>query len=64
MAGDKGNPDSFKVRRAKVGGWRDYFDDEQVAAIDARVRASLSPIYGYDGSGARSDDPGKAAGSS
>ena len=25
--GDKANPNSFKVRRAKVGGYRDYFDD-------------------------------------
>ena len=25
-------PNSFKVRRAKVGGYRDYFDDAQVAA--------------------------------
>jgi hypothetical protein len=44
---DKENPDSFKVRRAKVGGYRDYFDDEEVARIDATVRAKLSPIYGY-----------------
>jgi hypothetical protein len=63
VAGDKGNPDSFKVRRAKVGGWRDYFDDAQVAAIDARVSESLSPIYGYDAHTAKSDDPGKATSS-
>ncbi len=59
VAGDPGNPDSFKVRRAKVGGWRDYFDDEQVAAIDARVEAELSPIYGYGPASAT--DPGRAA---
>jgi hypothetical protein len=45
--GDAGNPDSFKVRRAKVGGYRDYFDDEQIARIDELVRAKLAPIYGY-----------------
>jgi len=44
---DRANPDSFKVRRAKVGGYRDYFDDEQVVRIDELVRAKLSPIYGY-----------------
>jgi hypothetical protein len=44
---DKSNPDSFKVRRAKVGGYRDYFDDAQVAAIDTLVAARLSPLYGY-----------------
>jgi hypothetical protein len=44
---DRGNPDSYKVRRAKVGGYRDYFDDEQLARIDAVVQASLSPVFGY-----------------
>jgi hypothetical protein len=51
---DSANPDSYKVRRAKVGGYRDYFDDEEVARIDAMVRAKLSPVYGYgagEGSG-------------
>ena len=45
--GDSSNPDSFKVRRAKVGGYRDYFDDEQVARIDELVRSRLSPFFGY-----------------
>ena len=44
---DKSNPNSFKVRRAKVGGYRDYFDDRQVAAIDAQVHDRLAPLYGY-----------------
>jgi len=44
---DRGNPDSYKVRRAKVGGYRDYFDDEQLARIDALVQSSLSPVFGY-----------------
>jgi hypothetical protein len=44
---DKSNPDSFKVRRAKVGGYRDYFSDDEAARIDALVRDRLSPIYGY-----------------
>jgi hypothetical protein len=48
-AKDRSNPDSFKVRRAKVGGYRDYFDDAQIAAIDALVRERLAPLYGYDG---------------
>jgi hypothetical protein len=45
--GDQGNPESFKVRRAKVGGYRDYFDDTQVAEIDAMVRDRLIPAFGY-----------------
>jgi len=44
---DQDNPDSYKVRRAKVGGYRDYFDDEQIAAIDAMVADRLDPVYGY-----------------
>ena len=47
MPGDRGNPDSYKVRRAKVGGYRDYFDDDQIAAIDQLVRDTLDPVYGY-----------------
>jgi hypothetical protein len=46
-AKDSGNPDSFKVRRAKVGGYRDYFDDEQVTAIDELVNTRLSDVFGY-----------------
>ncbi|GAB5450876.1 MAG: sulfotransferase domain-containing protein [Halioglobus sp.] len=44
---DKDNPDSFKVRRAKVGGYRDYFTDQEVAAIDARLAETLNAMYEY-----------------
>jgi hypothetical protein len=44
---DKSNPDSYKVRRAKVGGYRDYFDEEQTTRIDELVRSKLSPSFGY-----------------
>ena len=47
MPRDRDNPDSYKVRRAKVGGYRDYFTDEEVAAIDARVKSELDPLFGY-----------------
>jgi hypothetical protein len=50
-AGDAGNPDSFKVRRAKVGGWRDYFDDDQLRALDDYVNDRLDPSYGYASGG-------------
>jgi hypothetical protein len=46
--GDQANPQSYKVRRAKVGGWRDYFDDQQVAAIDALL-ASGKPAHTASG---------------
>lgn len=48
IPGDKDNPDSYKVRRAKVGGYRDYFDDEQVRKIDSYIRAHLDPMFGYE----------------
>lgn len=45
--GDASNPDSYKVRRAKVGGYRDYFTEDEVARIDELVARTLSPAYGY-----------------
>lgn len=47
VAKDKGNPNSYKVRRAKVGGFKDYFDDAQVAEIEAMINSRLSPYFGY-----------------
>jgi hypothetical protein len=47
QAKDPANPNSYKVRKAKVGGYRDYFDDEQVAVIDALVNERLVPAFGY-----------------
>jgi Sulfotransferase domain len=44
---DRSNPDSYKVRRGKVGGYRDYFDDGQIARIDAIIGERLSPFFGY-----------------
>lgn len=44
---DKDNPNSYKVRRAKVGGYRDYFTDEEVEAIDARMADTLAPLFEY-----------------
>jgi hypothetical protein len=44
---DRDDPNTYKVRRAKVGGYRDYFDDEQVARIDELVNEKLSPAFGY-----------------
>ncbi len=44
---DESNPDSYKVRRGVVGGYRDYFEDDQLEQIDAYVRERLSPAFGY-----------------
>jgi hypothetical protein len=46
--GKKGDPNSYKVRRAKVGGYKDYFSDEEVTRIDALVATTLSPTFGYE----------------
>lgn len=53
---DKNNPNSFKVRRAKIGGYRDYFTDDEVNAIEARVEHELLPAFGYHPSELVSDN--------
>jgi len=54
---DRDNPNTYKVRRAKVGGYRDYFDDDQVTRIEALVNSTLSPYYGYHLPGTESAAP-------
>ena len=56
--GKKGDPNTYKVRRAKVDGYKDYFDDKQSAEIDELVRKELSPTYGYESP----PEPDRAAG--
>jgi hypothetical protein len=46
MIKDPNNPDAFKVRSGKVGGYRDYFNDQELEVID-RLIATLPPVYGY-----------------
>lgn len=48
---DRKDPNTYKVRRAKVGGYRDYFDDQQIEQIDALVDSDLAPFYGYGARG-------------
>ncbi len=45
-AGQVDDPESFKVRRGRIGGYRDYLSAEQVAWLDARV-AGMDAWYGY-----------------
>jgi hypothetical protein len=44
---DRNDPNTYKVRRAKVGGYKDYFNDQQVEAIEALVDATLLPLFDY-----------------
>jgi len=47
VPGDRKNPDSYKVRRGKVGGFKDYFDAQQVDNIEQLLQQTLLPVYGY-----------------
>lgn len=44
---DRKDPNTYKVRRAKVGGYLDDFTDEQTQRIDAMIRTELDPVFGY-----------------
>ncbi len=44
---DPANPDSYKVRRAKVGGYRDYLEDPKIERVDAFVESNLAAYFGY-----------------
>jgi hypothetical protein len=41
------DPSTFKVRRGKVGGYREDFDVAQVAELEALVRDNILPELGY-----------------
>ena len=45
--GDPADPQSYKVRSGKVGGYRDGLTAEQAAVLDAVVAAELCRFYGY-----------------
>jgi hypothetical protein len=61
-ATDSKNLNTYKVRRAKVGGYRDDFTPEQLAAIDAAVASTLAPVYGYGERHERGEAPPAAGG--
>ena len=46
-ARDVNQPDSFKVRKGAVGGYRAELPTGLIAAIDEVVRTTLNPVYGY-----------------
>lgn len=46
---DANDPDTFKVRRAKVGGYRDDLTPEQADWVTAEVRKHCDPRLGYGG---------------
>jgi hypothetical protein len=46
-AGDVHDPDTFKVREGKVGGYRQHLTPEQIEAIDRMVETELDPGFAY-----------------
>ncbi len=44
------DPNARKVRRGKIGGYRDYFTAEQLAHMDEMVNQRLDPALGYSDS--------------
>jgi Sulfotransferase domain len=47
-AGDVNDPDSYKVRRGKVGGYRDDLTPAQIDKLERKMAAGLSAFYGYE----------------
>jgi len=43
--GDRSDEESFKTRKGKVGGYREYLTADEIDAIDARIAANLSPFF-------------------
>ncbi len=44
----KGDPNAFKVRKGKVGGYKDYFDATTVRRLEQYCDLNLAIFYGYD----------------
>src|SRR5262245_43827241 len=44
---DPNDPESFKTRRGKVGGFVDYLTPEEIEAVERRIRTRLDPSFGY-----------------
>ena len=59
---DRNNPNSYKVRRAKVGGYRDYFQDDELERINTMVDETLSPAFGYRDTEAEKSAPAEMRG--
>jgi hypothetical protein len=41
------DPNRYKARRAKVGGYRNDFSAAEIAAIDRLIDTELDPVFGY-----------------
>ncbi|MGD2056198.1 MAG: sulfotransferase domain-containing protein [Gammaproteobacteria bacterium] len=41
------DPESFKVRKGKVGGYADYLGEKEIEFLNSRIREDLDPVFGY-----------------
>ena len=55
------DPNSFKVRRGKVGGFSDYFNPQEAAELEDYMIANLSPTFGYRSTTATDPDQAEAS---
>jgi hypothetical protein len=44
---DAGDPESFKTRKGKVGGYVEYLSDEETARLTRRMEQVLGGLFGY-----------------
>lgn len=44
---DASNPNSYKVRRGKAGGYKDELDNPEIARLQAMIDTRLDPAFGY-----------------
>lgn len=45
---DTSDLESYKTRRGKVKGYKQYLSDEEIADLDKKIRDNLSEIFGYN----------------
>ncbi len=45
--GQKGDVESYKTRRGKIGGYANYISEADVEMINQKIRDHLDPMYGY-----------------
>jgi hypothetical protein len=53
---DPSDPESFKTRKGRVGGHRDYVGPAELAWMEAEIQTKLDPSYGYGGRAPRPAD--------
>ena len=41
------NENAFKVRRGKIGGFKDYLSTQEIEAIDSIIKKNLNHEFGY-----------------